>query len=143
MITKIKIDRKVVGYLKKLPSYRFPTPFDLVFSLFLTYEKGDEYVEDIRILLDYLGYKNLKEIPPETINNIKEIIKTNWNEWEKLSDPERCTYLLLHEVKQKNILMMIDTNIVEDLSQYIEITSDSIISFIDLQYINAIKNEFK
>lgn len=143
MITKIKIDERIIGYLKKLPSYRFPTSFDLIFSLFLTYEKGNKYVEDIAVLLDCLGYKNLKEIPPETLDNVKELIKMNWDYWENLSDPERCTYLLLHEIKQKNILMMIDTNIVEDLSKEINITSKSIISFIDLQYINSIKNELK
>lgn len=143
MVTKIKASEKVIGYLKNIPSYQFPTPFHLILSLFSTYEKGNKDIEDIQILLDYLGYNNLKEISSEMLTEIEKIIRINQYEWEKLSDPERCTYLLLHEIKQKNILMVIDNKIIEDLTDKIKINPNTIISFVDFKYINAIKNELK
>jgi|GEM_PF-3290764 hypothetical protein len=143
MVTKIDINEKIIGYLKNIPSYQFPTPFHLVLSLFSTYEKGNKDMEDIQVLLDYLGYKNLNEISPEMLSDIEEIIKINQHEWEKLSDLELCTYTLLHEIKKKNILMMIDNKIIEDLSDKITLTPNSTISFIDLKYINTLKNELK
>lgn len=140
MTKTVIVDKKILNYLKAICGFKFPTVVELIIALFSTYEKGTIDYENIELLIDYLGVSNLKYIPIEQYEEIKCLINEKKIEWEKLDDVEYCTYYLLNEIKNKNIIMLVDEMVIEDINTSIIIGKSSVISFININYIKKIKH---
>jgi hypothetical protein len=139
-LAKIKLAPSVLqkNYVKGLNQYRFDSVFQLCLSLFSTYRKGTQDVEDIYQLLDDIGYSNLKDIPADEIEAIAAYVEMLLPDWNSANDPERRTFLLAAAIQRRDLLVVIDEEVVNDLGTEILIAPDSIISFIDKRKISDI-----
>lgn len=126
------------SYMNALDTFTFPSLFHLVFELFGYYRKGTEDWENIRMLLDAIDYKNLKDIPRSELGNVKNFVAQMSPEWVKEQDTERCTYLLLAGVVHRQIIVFIDGKIIDDIDKEIKLRNSSVISFLDNSVISQI-----
>lgn len=143
MTKTIIVDKKISNYLKAICGFEFPTVLEVIIALFSTYKKGTADHENIELLLEGLGISNLKHIPIDKYDEIKRFISSKKIEWEKFDDAEYCTYHLLNEIKNKNIIMLVDEMVIEDINTSIVIGESSVISFININYIKKIKHNLK
>jgi hypothetical protein len=139
-MNQVIVHPKVISknYIKKIGGFRFRSLYDLIITLFETYEKGTEDYENIRLLLEATGYNNLKQIPETEMDHIRATISRMMPEWKKLDDHEYMTYLVLAAIGRKDIIVCIDDQLVNQFEVSIQIKDTSIISFINCLKINQI-----
>lgn len=137
VLIKSKIKSK--KYLKGLWKYEFPSLIYLIFELFETYTNGYKEIFEIQLLLDEIGYRNLKDIPKDEVENIRALIKQKLPEWKMFDDAEFVTYQLMAAISKKDILVIIDNNVIVDIDQPLSIDLNSTIVFFNNQLLNQIK----
>jgi len=133
-----KLKQKQKGYVKSLFTYEFNSLLHLIFELFTNYTHGQKEIIEIERLLDEIGYKNLKDIPADEIETIKKYIRLQLPAWEHQEDAELLTYKLLAAIQSKNIVVIVDDKIIEDLEKPISLAPDSTITFINTFKIDSI-----
>lgn len=126
------------NYVKALNQYRFDSVFHLCLSLFSSYRKGTEDVEEIYQLLDDIGYANLSDIPADEVEAIAAYVEMMLPDWNRENDPDRRTYLLAAAIQRQDVLVLIDDKVVDDLDTEILLAPNSIIEFIDKRKISDI-----
>ncbi|MFB9076710.1 hypothetical protein ACFFLS_24155 [Flavobacterium procerum] len=139
MITfQIREKLKTKPYLKNFTVYTFPSFIHLILELFEKHEHGHKQIFEIELLLEELGYSNLKEIKKSEIDSVKNLIISKLEEWELNDDSEILAYKLLAAIKNKNLTVYIDNQIIQDLEMPISITPESVIAFINNSKLNSI-----
>lgn len=88
---------KLKQYIKDTLNYRFNDLYEFLKALFELYEKGTKDLEAIEILIDEIGYKNIKDIPISEYPKIRAVIQQKTEDWQSLLDSEYCSYLALIE----------------------------------------------
>ncbi|RYU93477.1 hypothetical protein [Emticicia agri] len=134
----IKPRVKSKRHLKGLWKYEFPSLIYLIFELFETYTDGRKEIFEIQLLLDEIGYRNLKDIPADEVESIRALIKEKLPEWKMFDDPEFVTYQLMAAIRNKDILVIVDDTVIDDIHQPFPIHSNSIITFFNNQLLNQI-----
>lgn len=134
----IKPKVKSKRHLKGLWKYEFPSLVHLIYELFATYTNGRKEIFEIQLLLDEIGYRNLKDIPSDEVDSIRVLIKEKLPEWQMFDDEEFITYQLMAAISNKDILVIIDDNIIADIHKSLPINSNSIITFFNNQRLNQI-----
>lgn len=138
LIEVSKLRQKQKGYVKSLYTYEFNSLFDLVFELFAGYQHGQKEIIEIGVLLDEIGYSNLKDIPENDFEKVRNIVRSRLPEWEWQEDTELLTYKLMAAIQSKKIIVIVDDMIIEDLSAPISLMLTSSISFINKLKIDSI-----
>ncbi len=129
---------KLKRYLKDTLGYSFNGLYEFLKAFFELYEKGTQDLEAIEILLEEIGYNNIKDIPISEYPKIRVIIQQKAEDWQSILDSEYCSYLILDAWQKGRIIIFINDAIIENLNEPITIHEDTIICFIDKEKINNI-----
>jgi hypothetical protein len=134
----VKIKKKSKNYIQDLWVLTYPTLLHLIQALFEQHLKGRKDLQNIQLLLQTIGYQNLKDIPKSEIAAIRQLIHTQMPHWMIHEDAEYLTYTFLAAFQQQEILILVDDALVTDLNAPIQLHYQSTIAIIHQPLIHPI-----
>ncbi|UZR93830.1 hypothetical protein [Chondrinema litorale] len=127
-------------YLKHFSQFVFPSVVELIYALFHHNQlEATETNEVIYSLIKSLGYNSVYDIPAKELSMLEDYYYQLKEIEEAGFDSEQLLYLLLANLKNGNLIMLVDQQVQFDFNKKIKITDQSVISFIDNNIIQSIE----
>ncbi len=134
----VKIKKKSKNYIQDLWILTYPTLLHLIKALFEQHQKGRKDLQNIQLLLQTIGYQNLKDIPKAEISAIRQLIQTKMPDWMIYEDAEYLTYAFLTAFQQQEILILVDNVPIMDMNAPIQLHHQSTIAIISQPLLQTI-----
>ena len=137
LLTQAKGFKK--SYLVNTSKFHYKSIYKLIYEIFSKHHFVNREAE--LYLLDLLresGYSTIDDIPTNHLEAILEHFNNNKDKFNIDYDEEKLTYLLLYSIQSRQLILIIDNQTINDLSQEISLQADSIISFVKVEKINTI-----
>jgi hypothetical protein len=77
----VQLSKKSKNYIQDLWVLNYPTLLHLIKALFEHHQSGRKDLQKIQLLLQTIGYQNLKDIPKTEFAAIRQLIKTKMPDW--------------------------------------------------------------
>ena len=129
IIIKVKKETFDKHYLAGIDQFKFEGLLPLIFALFCNNNLKETITDDI--IFEYIGrcsYTSIQEIPKDELAVIEAYY------WQLKSknkiDSEEAVYLLMASILKGETLVVIDSNLIENIDQIITLNFKSEISFV-------------
>jgi hypothetical protein len=138
----LKSENRTRNYLLKMKRYEFNSLMDLIDELFKNQlPETSESDNIIYELIKSMGYQSISEIPTEELAEIESYYYQLKEKEEAEFDREKLVFLLMAKLKNGQLLLMIDNQLINNHQKRIILKRNAVITFIDKNKVQGI--EFK